>query len=70
MSTNPFRQFRFKGDPSSYQWDFPIDQKAIYQGTIWAYHRHSIEELYDIAVKYKDKDFLQDWEEIKEPVNN
>lgn len=37
---------------------------------MWAYHRHSIEELYDIAVKYKDKDFLQDWEEIKEPVNN
>ncbi len=60
------RQFKFKGNPTDYQWDFPLATGTTYPGAKAPYRRHTIEELYDAAVKYKDKDFLQDWEQIPE----
>ena len=58
------RQFRFIGNPADYQWDFQLTTGTVYAGAKAPYHRHTIEELYDISIKYKDNIFLQDWEEI------
>lgn len=58
------RQFKFLGNPADYQWDFTLTTGIVYAGDKEPYHRHTITELYDIAVKFKDRDFLRDWEEI------
>ena len=57
-------QYRFLGNPSFYKWDFRLTTGMVYDGAKAPFHRHTIEELYKASVKYKDKTFLKDWEEV------
>lgn len=58
------RQFRFKGNPADYRWDFPLTAGTVYSGARVPYRPLTIAELYDSAVKHNDKEFLNEWEEI------
>lgn len=58
------RQFRFKGNPGDYRWDFPLTTGTVYLGAKAPFRPLTISELYDSAVKHNDKEFLNEWEEI------
>lgn len=58
------RSYKFKGDPTGYRWDFPLEAGTVYAGNREAFYRHTVEELYQMAEKEKDKKYLAEWEEV------
>lgn len=58
------KQYKFKGDPNGYQWDFPLVPGRTYPGNKEADRRHSIEETMEMARSQKDENFLKEWEEV------
>lgn len=58
------KQYRFKGNPAQYGWDFPLVPQQVYPGDTIVFGDNTLEKIINLGTDPHDKEFEKEWEEV------
>lgn len=58
------KQFKFLGDPTKYQWDFPLERGMTYTGDVKVFGANTLQKVMEWAQDPHDPEFEKEWEEV------